>query len=122
MTFGARSGQWAAYTLRSEFDVGGTPEISDATGIAGPAGPYWIDPAALARLTAGATLDQDPSTNETITVSGVDQNQGRATLDSEMPGVGVTSTFDLHSGVLVGQESRLAGAGFVIDAQLTASP
>ena len=42
------------------------------TGVTGPTGLYWIDPAALGGLQAGATLDTDPVTGQVETVKSAD--------------------------------------------------
>lgn len=90
---------WATYGVRTATNLEGYLQESAGVGAAGTAGGYWYDPAALAGMSAGTVLDDDPATGVRLAVESVDP-AGGVTLRTQAPGVTVTGTYDPSSGVL----------------------
>jgi hypothetical protein len=103
---------WSSFTARTE-----TPALninSQAQGVAGPTGPYWYDPAALATMNAGQVLDEDPLTGERTTVSAVGQDQAGTpvvSIDVQLPGNFARFTYERSTGMLVELVIQQANAG-----------
>jgi hypothetical protein len=117
VTFGSGGANWAPFTLRSQTQ-GSQP--TEASGVTGPTGLYWLDPQALASLSPQQVLDQDPVTGETIQVASIDS--GRVTLVSRLPGVETTTTYDQRTGVLVGYKMSAPRTGATIELGLQRGP
>lgn len=112
--FGAPQGAWIPYTATTT--VASLGMASTQTGVAGPAGPYWIDPAALASMTVGQVIDRDPITTGTVTVTAVDATW--VTVADIVPGFEVTSRFDRATGVLSSFEIHSPSGGRIVRATL----
>lgn len=99
---------WASFT--SQISVQSTiASPSSSQGITGPSGLYWIDPAALAGLQAGATIDTDPVTGQVETVKTADGSS--VVLDIEVKGISTLTQYDRASGRLVAMSLTQAGSG-----------
>ncbi len=85
--------------------AGGAATPSDSSGVSSGTGPYWWDPAALAGFSTGQVLDTDPVTTMTVSVTGVGQGPAgpAVTITSQIPGTSRQATYDVATGVLVGQ-------------------
>lgn len=104
----AVQGGWASFT--SQVSVQSTiASGSSSKGITGPAGLYWIDPAALAKLQAGTTIDTDPITGQVQTVRSADGSS--VVLDTELKGVSTITAYDRASGRLVAMSLTQPGSG-----------
>lgn len=107
-------GQWYQYTSDVVVQMP-TPVRSNASGLAGPDGHYWFDPAALAGLTQGTVVDQDPVTTEKLVVAAVDAST--VTFQDTLPGLDLVTVYDKSSGVLLQSQQTNAGAGTTITVQ-----
>ncbi len=119
VTFGSGGAAWRSFSARTL--IPDLPEDSRALGVTGPTGVYAYSPAALATMTAGQVLDQDPVTGEVVTVAAVAPSANGSTvveIDSQLPGNLVRSTYDLASGLLVAYETQSASNGQTISLQL----
>jgi hypothetical protein len=103
---------WSSFTATQE-----TPQLgmnNRNTGVAGSTGPYWYDPAALANMTAGQVLDEDPLTGEKLTVLFVGQDANGTpvvTIDTAFPGNAFRATFEQSTGMLLEFVLQQANAG-----------
>jgi hypothetical protein len=106
---------WASYRLRTAVDVQGMAP-SDSSGVSSGIGPYWWDPAALAGMSAGDVLDRDPVTSLSVVVAGLVQGPvGPAvTITSQVPGTSMDATYDVGTGVLLGQTISVASSGTTV--------
>ncbi|MEO7118325.1 MAG: hypothetical protein ABIZ34_05065, partial [Candidatus Limnocylindrales bacterium] len=114
---------WVPYTARTSIAMpGGQP--SEASGVTGTSGLYWIDPRGLTGLTAGQVIDQDPVTTERLVVTSIGPfGSGSAvTFSSDLPGVSVQTTYETTTGALVGYQAHLVGSGATYRLQLTQLP
>lgn len=111
--FTATGPTWATFGLHTVLELGGVPSPSDSAAVSSGTGPYWWDPTALAGFTPGQVLDTDPVTTMTTTVTEVGQSQlGPAvTITSQIPGTSGQSTYDVATGVLLGQAISVASSG-----------
>ncbi len=113
VTFTATGPTWATYGLRTQLSIAGVASPSDASGASSGTGPYWWDPSALAAMRTGEVLDTDPVTTMTVTVT--DLGQGPAgpsvTITGSIPGTTGQATYDVATGVLVGQAIDVASSG-----------
>lgn len=114
VVFGAAAGTWTPFTATTTVSILGSPTTQ--TGVAGPSGPYWIDPAALATLATGQELDRDPITGGTLTVTAADAET--ITITDAVPGFEVTSVYRRDSGVLSAFEVRNPPSGTIHTAAL----
>ena len=123
VTLGQGGSNWTSFTARSQIGMPGS-QPSEATGVTYGSGLYWLDPTALATMTAGQSIDQDPLTGERITVASVDPGNGATTVTiaSDLPGVSSRATYDQAGGVLVGYSAHLAESGATIQLQLQNMP
>jgi hypothetical protein len=115
VTFGQGGRNWAPYTAQSVIQQPGF-QPTTGTGVTGTSGLYWIDQRALAGMTAGQVLDQDPLTTEQLAVAATDS--ATVTLTSKLPGVSVTNTYDRASGVLLAEEAHQDGAAAAMTIRL----
>jgi hypothetical protein len=90
---------WATYAVRTATSLEGYLQESAGAGANGAAGGYWYDPAALAGMSAGTVLDDDPTTGVRLAVESADP-AGGVTLRTQAPGIAVTGTYDPATGVL----------------------
>ncbi len=115
-TFTASGPTWATFGFRSVANVAGVANPSESTGVSSGTGPYWWDPAALQGFSVGQILDTDPVT--TMTVSVAETGQGPSgpavTIASQIPGTTGLATFDVATGVLVGQQISVASNGTTV--------
>jgi hypothetical protein len=123
-TFTASGPAWATYGLRTQVQLpgGGTP--GDSSGVSSGTGPYWWDPVALAGFSAGQVLDTDPVTTMTVSVKGVGQGLAGpvVTITSQIPGTTGLATYDVGTGVLVGQAIAVASSGVTVQLGLQQMP
>jgi hypothetical protein len=113
---------WAVFEATITNPSDGSSSV--ATGAAGGTGPYWWDPAALAAMQAGQTLDTDPVTGMTMTVGPNGQGLGGPTVTilSAMPGIDVVASYDLATGVLVSHTTKTASTGITTTSSLVQMP
>lgn len=110
---------WSSFTATQE-----TPALgmnNRVTGVAGSTGPYWYDPQALATMTAGQILDEDPLTGERLTVSFVGQSANGTpvvTIDTVFPGNAARATYEQSTGMLLEFVLQQANAGTTTTATL----
>jgi hypothetical protein len=121
ITFGEIGSTWAAFTSRTLIDVNGTGQPTDGAGVTGSTGLYWYDPAALAAMSPGDLVDEDPTTAARFSVESVAPTASGAlvTLTTAMNGVTVRAGYDRDSGVLLTLEIVQAVTGGTIQLQLT---
>lgn len=99
IVFQNRGENWCRFTLQSVSQIpGAPPQQGQFTGICGPAGAFWIDPAALAPLQMGQVLDEDPVTHIRTAVTGANPQQVQITMSG--PGVGGQLLYDRRTGML----------------------
>lgn len=124
MELGAGGPTWLAYGTQLLVDIGGVPNLTTATGVAGGNGPYWIDPGVLAYATEGQLIDEDPITGERVTIEavGAGPNGEAVTIVSAMPGITSRATFDVETGVLLATSRSEDASGITIDLALDALP
>lgn len=106
-----RGDTWTIHQVTTDSGTGGAPTRS--TSVSGGAGPYWWAPAALAAMTEGQILDQDPATGQTQRVSAVGQGPfgQTVTIASSMPGLEAAASYDVATGVLVEQSTTSSASG-----------
>jgi hypothetical protein len=110
---------WSTFATRTE-----TPALglnNESQGVAGPSGPYWFDPVALATFSAGQVLDEDPLTGERTTVSALGQAQDGTPLvsiDVQLPGNFARFTYEQASGMLVEFVLQQSNAGTTTSVRL----
>ncbi|MCY7419398.1 MAG: hypothetical protein LH650_13080, partial [Chloroflexi bacterium] len=120
---------WATFGLHTVLELGGVPSTSDSAAVStsdsaavstsdsaavsSGTGPYWWDPTALAGFTTGQVLDTDPVTTMTASVTEVGQSQAglAVTITTQIPGTSGQSTYDVATGVLLGQAISVASSG-----------
>lgn len=124
VSFATTGPTWATHRLRTQVDLpgGGTP--TEATGVSSGTGPYWWDPTALAGLVTGQVLDTDPITTMTVSVTSVGAGPAgpAVTITSRIPGTTGAATYDIATGVLVGQVIDVAGSGASVQLGLQQMP
>lgn len=98
LTFDEVGSSWATFESSTATDFDGYVQRSDASGATGSTGLYWYDPAALAAMTAGTILDEDPVTTARLSIESADGSA--VTLLTEAPGVTARATYEVASGVL----------------------
>jgi hypothetical protein len=89
--------------------------------VSGSTGLYWYAPDALARMTQGQVLDQDPITTETVSVSyaGAGQNgQPIVAIDNQAQGFVIRRTYETQTGLLIGYENFMQASGSTLSFQL----
>ncbi len=123
-TFTATGPTWATYGLHTQLSIGGVATPSDASGVSSGTGPYWWDPAALAEMRVGQVLDTDPVTTMTVSVTNVGQGPAgpSVTITSTIPGTAGQATYDVATGVLVGQAIDVASSGTSVQLGLQQLP
>jgi hypothetical protein len=123
-TFTASGPTWATYGLRTKVELPGGATPSDVSGVSSGVGPYWWDPAALAGFSTGQLLDTDPVTTLTVSVTGVEQGPAgpAVTITSQIPGTTGQATYDVGTGVLVGQSITVASSGVAMQLGLQQMP
>ncbi len=123
-TFTSSGTTWALYGLRSQIDLPGSSAPTDSTGVSSGIGPYWWDPGALTGFRDGQVLDTDPVTTMTVTVTGQGSTSvgPDVTITSQVPGTNGSSTYDVASGVLLGQVISVASSGIEVDLALDQLP
>jgi hypothetical protein len=117
VSFDSVGATWASFTSRSVIDFVQYQQPTEAKGTTGATGTYWYDPAALATLTTGQVLDQDPITGAQVSVESADG--GTVTLRSDFNGGTVRLGYDTASGVLVTMETSSEITGITIALRLT---
>lgn len=113
------AGAWYTFEGISTVQVQGL-QPAKTTGVAGPTGPFWVDPAALVALKAGQQLDTDPVTGETTTVTATDA--GSVTITSAMPGIQTVNTYSRTSGALLSTQTVQVQPGITVSLQLQSAP
>ena len=98
--FGKRGPSWACYRSQLAYTIAGTPQSSASEGVCGPAGGFWVDPAAYRDARPGAVLDDDPVTHCQTRIGQV--GNGGFSVVLQGPGVGQESVYDAATGRLVG--------------------
>jgi hypothetical protein len=123
-TFTANGPTWATYGLRTLVQLPGATTPSDSSGVSSGTGPYWWDPVALAGFSTGQVLDTDPVTTMTVSVTGVGQGPAgpAVTITSQIPGTTGQATYDVGTGVLVGQAIGVASSGVTVQLGLQQMP
>lgn len=117
VTFGKRGDNWCMFTLQSASQIqGAPPQTSAMNGVCGPAGAFWIDPAALQNLQPGQVLDEDPVTHVRTTV--VANNGQQVGIQMVGPGVGGQVFYDLATGRLEGIVSQQPSTGMTTTLRL----
>jgi hypothetical protein len=96
------------------------PSVS--SGVTGPTGLYWIDPAAFSSLSPGQVLDVDPVTTERLTVIGFDQTGSFVSFSSDLPGTSIVTTYSTATGALVSYRSQTTSSGTLIQLDLQNPP
>jgi len=121
ITFGEVGSTWAAFTSHSVIDVNGYQQPTDGAGVTGSTGLYWYDPAALAAMSPGDLLDEDPLTGARFSVEAVAPGASGTlvTLTTAMDGLTVRAGYDRASGVLLTLEIVQAVTGGTIQLKLT---
>jgi hypothetical protein len=89
---------WATFESSTATDFDGYVQRTEASGATGSTGLYWYDLAALAAMTPGTILDEDPVTTAMVSVESADGTV--VTLLTEAPGVTARATYEIASGVL----------------------
>jgi hypothetical protein len=112
---------WATFTEQIVIDSP-LSQPTGGSGVTGASGLYWIDPQALAKLTAGQVLDVDPVTGERVSVAGFDQSGAFVSLQTDLPNSSVVTTYSTTTGALVAYRSQNNGTGQVIELQLQNPP
>lgn len=122
VTFTDRGDTWTLQQASSVAQGIGTPSVN--TSGTGGIGPYWWSPAALATMTAGQVLDQDPWTGFTTTVSGVGQTALGPAVAILTTGNGIQgeTQWDTGTGVMLGQTIQSQVSGITSQLQLEAMP
>lgn len=100
VSFGSRGANWARYESLLTYTIAGLPQQSPGKGVCGPAGGFWVDPAAYRDARAGAVLDDDPVTHCRTRIGQV--GNGCFSIVVEGPGVGHESVYDAATGRLAG--------------------
>lgn len=123
-TFPQTGTTWAMYQTNGSVTMLGTPTSFTSSGVVNGAGPYWWDPTALAAMTASQTLDTDPHTGMTISVSRIEQGRfGPAVAISlAMPGFQAETGYDVATGVMVGQTVASTSSGLTTRIELQQMP
>jgi hypothetical protein len=120
VSFGEGGRTWATFSSHTVIDLGGSQQPTDATGVTGPTGLYWYDPATLATMNPGDLLDEDPVTGARITVESIGPGAAGTVLTilTDMNGVTVRLGYDAGTGVLVALELYQAVTGGTVSLQL----
>ena len=120
ITFKEVGSNWATFTSRTVTEINGYGQPTVGQGATGSTGLYWYDPAALATMSPGDLLDEDPITGSQITVESVDQaGSGMlVTLATTMLGVTVRAGYDSDNGVLLTLEIVQAVTGSTVQLHL----
>ena len=117
--FGQSGPTWRAFQARTLAPQAGLDGRSQ--GIAGSVGGYWWSPQALAGMSQGQVLDQDPATGERTSVAyaGAGPNgQPVVSVLAEAQGYAFRRTYEVQSGTLVGYEVFTAADGSTLSVQL----
>ncbi len=125
VAFGRGGKNWVPFTSKSAIHYSRDyAQESAGTGVTGSTGQFWIDPKALSRLKRGQVLDEDPFTQETLSVDSVRSSSGvkTASLLSELPGNRSLFTYDLNTGALVDFQTSSSGSGITILLRLQNPP
>ncbi len=119
--FGAGGRTWATFTNHTVVTFNGIPQSSDGKGVASSVGLYWYDPAALATMSPGQLLDEDPVTGARITVESVEPGGTGAVVNiqQQLNGVLLQLGYDRDRGVLLTFRMRSETAASDISVQLT---
>ncbi len=117
---GSGGSNWATFTSRTV--VQQLAIDSQLQGVTGPTGVYWYTPAALAQMTQGQVLDQDPITGQQMAVAFVGagaNGQEVVVIDSQAPGFTLRATYEQGSGTLLAfEESARSTTGITTSLQL----
>lgn len=123
VTLGPGGPNWSSYQAQTFIQLpGGQP--TQSAGVTGTAGLYWIDPRALAGLSAGQVLDRDPITGEVNSVASVGPGVAgpAVSFGTQLPGVQGQTTYDATSGVLLEYVAFQASNGTTVRLQLQRMP
>jgi hypothetical protein len=117
VNFEKRGEDWCTFTLQAVQQIQGAPPSSSVLkGVCGPAGLFWIDPAALQNLQPGQVLDDDPITHIRTTVIG--NNGQQVGIQAQGPGIGAQVFYDLNTGRLEGLVTQQPSSGFTTTMRL----
>lgn len=117
VSFGKRGENWCMWESAVVAQMQNMPpQTTGSKGVCGPAGPFWIDPTALANLRVGQVLDDDPVTHIRIAVTAIDGQ--RIAISTQGPGVGGQGIFDLKTGMLQALTALQPSSGITIQMQL----
>ncbi len=124
VTFSQVGATWAMYALRTITIVGELRNPGGYDGVVSGTGPFWWAPDALAGMTQGQLLDEDPVTGLRLVVGGRGMGPGGPTIDidTQLPGTSGHLTYDLGTGVLMRYQVSTPSAGTAIDLTLAAMP
>ncbi len=113
---------WAALGVRVDISGGGLTSSNVTTAVSGGTGPFWYDPAALAGMTVGQVLDDDPLLGVRTSVTQIDPWSGgeEVWLLTEGPGTRLWFGYDRATGVPMAYQLDQAGSS--ISVGLTAMP
>jgi hypothetical protein len=90
-------------------------QVGSQTQIAGPAGPYWMDPSALATLNAGQVLDRDPLTGSTVSVGKA--ASGQVSILTSDGGTQTTAVYDTGTGRLEQFQTQSSSSSLTVRLQ-----
>ena len=112
--------RWAFYEAQTLVDIPGMPRRGTLSGLCGPSGPYWVDPAALDGLRPGQVLDEDPVTTVRLEVAEVGRlPSGRevVTVVSRGPGTTSGATYDKATGValIIASKNTANGESYTLE-------
>lgn len=117
VTFGKRGENWCWYEAKTTSQMPNAPaSSSQSKGLCGPAGLFWIDPAALKNLKAGQVLDDDPVTH--IRTAVISIQQGGIYIGVQGPGVAGQAGYDLNTGMLRAIQASQPSSGFTTTLEL----
>ena len=108
-------------------EIGRTPKLNGQggrDGVSSGTGLFWWAPEALAAMTPGQVLDNDPVTGLQVTVGAAGRGPAGPTVDIEtqLPGTAGRVTYDVGSGVLLRYQVQTQSNGTTIDLSLQAMP
>jgi hypothetical protein len=121
VTFGDGGRTWSTFSSHTVIDLDGMQQPSDGSGVTGPTGLYWYDPATLASMSQGDVIDEDPVTGARTTVESVGGGGSGAvvTITTAMDGITLRLGYDVGTGVLVSLALTQSVTGATVALQLT---
>lgn len=122
VTFTERGDTWTLQQTSAVAQSIGQPTVTMSA--TGGVGPYWWSPTALAGMTVGQVLDQDPWTGLTTTVSEVGQTSLGPAVAIRTSGNGLhgENHWDVGTGLMLVQINQSELSGITTQLQLDALP